>query len=451
MKSSWKIAAACLFVGGSTFAVDLSQEVVAKKKIEVISSEQLLGQCLEQIQRQYFPVCLPSLSERLFQPAGSFPVDWSQFDPDTRKLFRGWIDGNGIVHYAVGLYEDYWTGEIVALDDSGWEMFRILRDNSYDKYSLQRELFNLGEKEVLSDKFSREIFLPSKIATVVDLVPTVFWDAYVEIEREAEARSLADSMESSSAPVESETVSVGMALVPAGEAETLAVESEPVAMAMDSSPPPVPDDGSNTNNVSGGGGSSNLLVELAINLPEGFGYLDHIELFAKDDLIYSTSWELADSWIPTYRNQTAYWIDPASSNKMTRFYLITDGNDSDGDGYSDLREALIEGTDSNSFDTVNSDGDDLNDWLEYRLFGDLSQTGSSDFDGDQIPNNEELVFDAAGRPVALLTDPTLFSSDGDTLSDAEMFAFPPTDPWNPDTSVPAATLSWPTNNAVVVF
>ena len=153
--------------------------------IIIVDSEQVLGQCcLEQVQRQYFPVILPSLSARLLQPAGSFPVDFENFDPETRKLFRGWITDRGIVKYSVGLYQDYWTDEIVVLDDLGWEMFRISRNRQYDKYDLQREFFNLGKNEFLEDEFARELFLPSRISTIANLVPLVFWDAHLEAEQE---------------------------------------------------------------------------------------------------------------------------------------------------------------------------------------------------------------------------------------------------------------------------
>ncbi len=113
----------------------------------IVDSEQMLGERLVSIQRQYFPVSLPSLTERLLQPAGSFPIDFKGFDPEVRKGFRGWIDEHGIVHYSVGLYEDYWTGEGVVLDDSGWEIFRIPRKKTYDKYDLQREFFELKKRK----------------------------------------------------------------------------------------------------------------------------------------------------------------------------------------------------------------------------------------------------------------------------------------------------------------
>jgi len=159
MKLIAKVIVAGIVLGSSVFAETDGDG--ATEPATIIDSEQMLGQCLISVQRQYFQVCLPSLSARLLQPAGSFPVDWEGFN--TRTLFRGWIDENGIVRYTVGLYEDYWTGEIVVLDDSGWEMFRIQRDKSYDKYDLQREFFDLGKKEILEDEFTREIFLPSKI------------------------------------------------------------------------------------------------------------------------------------------------------------------------------------------------------------------------------------------------------------------------------------------------
>jgi len=178
-------------------------ELPANEPTTIIESEKMLGQCLEQVQRQYFPVSLPSLSARLLQPAGSFPVVWDSFSPENRQLFRGWIDAAGIVHYSVGLYEDFVTGEIVVLDDTGWEMFRIEREKTYSCYDLQREFFNLGKNEVLEDEFTREVFLPSKISTLADLVPFVFWDAHVQIEQEKAAQEAAISS------VDSEAASSG--------------------------------------------------------------------------------------------------------------------------------------------------------------------------------------------------------------------------------------------------
>jgi len=222
-------------------------KTVAEPETIVIDSEQGLIGCIEAVQSQYIPVALPSLTERLLQPAGSFPVDFENFDPETRKLFRGWITDRGIVKYTVGLYQDYWTDEIVALDDSGWEMFRIGREKTYDRYDLQRELFNLGKKEVLADEFTREVFLPSRISTVAELVPLVFWEAHLEVEQEElAAQQLAMQEMALAAPVETpmpavvvniETLDDGTVLVyledpPASDGSSPESYAAPAMMAM---------------------------------------------------------------------------------------------------------------------------------------------------------------------------------------------------------------------------
>ena len=382
-------------------------EQVKPETTTIINNEQMLGLCLEKVQRHYFPVSLPSLTERLFQPAGSFPVDWGKFDPKTRKLFRGWIDGHGIVHYAVGLYEDYFTGEIVVLDDSGWEMFRIQRRKSYDPYDLQREFFDLGKKEVLENEFTRNVFLPHKISTVVDLVPLVFWDTHLQIEQEMAAQQF-------SAPM------MMMSMASSGN------EKATASMVL----------------------GTNGLITLYITVPEGEDWR-YLQIFKKDDLAYSSSWTLCEEWLPSYQNAPVSFEDTSSSGLSKRFYHLSNYVDSDGDGFSDLIEAWgMGGTGSNIFDNINIDGDSMLDAWEMKLFGSLDEEDLGDFDGDLIPNIEELV---PGEPPVMITDPSLYSSDGDALSDMEMFDFPPTDSWNPDTDKPSASILYPTNNAVVAF
>jgi hypothetical protein len=241
-----------------------------------------------------------------------------------------------------------------------------------------------------------------------------------------------------SAPaVESDRVTVGMVLVPMETASAFLEESDEVMMAMSFAPPSPPSGGGGGGG--GSGGSSNLLVELSIHLPEGFRNSGHIEVFTKDDLIYSPMWGLGDSWVPTYGSQTVYWTDPASSNKMERFYYISDGTDSDGDGHSDLREVWVDGTDSNSFTLVNSDNDDLHDWWETKLFGDLSQTGSVDTDGDGLLNNEELISGSVGQPATLISDPNVYDSDAEGLNDFQEVRVWGTDPLNPDSDFDGLT------------
>jgi len=392
------IVAVCVALGCSAMAKAAEAE---PETTTVIDSEKVLGECLISVQWQYFPVCLPSLSERLLQPAGSFPFDHEGFDSEPRATFRGWIDADGIVHYAVGLCEDYWTGEIVVLDDTGWEMFRIPRKKTYDPYDLQREFFDLGKKEVLEDDFTREVFLPSKICTVVDLIPLVFWDAHLQIEQENSMQQL----------------------------------SAPAMMAMGS--------GGSENPTASMTLGSNDLITLHITLPEGFGR--YLEIFKKDDLVLSPAWSLCDSWIPTYGSTNISWIDPASSNSVKGFFHLSNAVDSDGDGFSNLREAWVSGTDSNSFNTVTNDADSLHDWWELKLFGDLDETESTDFDGDGLLNGEEMEYFPGSPPtITLLADPSLYDTDDDGLNDfEEVHGTPPTDPWNPDASAPVVSIGSP--------
>ena len=144
------------------------------------------------------------------------------------------------------------------------------------------------------------------------------------------------------------------------------------------------------------------------------------------------------------------WMDATSSNKNTFFYQFFDATiDSDGDGRSDSREAWS-GTESNIFDLVNTDSDDLHDWWELKLFGNLDQVGSGDFDSDGLLNNEELT-GAVGGISTIRTDPSLFDTDGDGFGDGdELFGTPPTDPLNGDATPPVITIRSPVPETIFV-
>jgi len=144
---------------------------------------------------------------------------------------------------------------------------------------------------------------------------------------------------------------------------------------------------------------------------------------------------------------------------------ISDTEDSDGDGLTDIEEARIHKTDSQLVDTdtdgladglevneywtlplvVDTDGDTFIDGVEVRLgtdptdgesFPDSSTTGFDDLDGDGIPNREERDigsdpqrvdsdFDGVGDFAEIrkyLTSPTLIDSDGDGAWDGEEIA-----------------------------
>jgi len=180
---------------------------------------------------------------------------------------------------------------------------------------------------------------------------------------------------------------------------------------------------------------SNQAVELTINLPPDFGSMGHIEIFTKGDLIYSNSWNEGDNWVPTLGSQTVKWIDSTSTNKTKCYYYIGDGTDSDGDGYSDLWEAWIEGSNSNSFDAADSNTNGINDWWDERLFGGVStnQALIDDTDDDGLMNYMEIAVDSMGRVISMVSDPNMKDSDADGVEDKPERMVWHTEPMNPDT------------------
>ncbi len=94
-----------------------------------------------------------------------------------------------------------------------------------------------------------------------------------------------------------------------------------------------------------------------------------------------------------------------------------DDTDTDGDGLTDLEEALI-GTDPRNPDT---DDDGINDGDEIKLGTDPLNL---DTDGDTLYDGGELIYG---------TDPLNPDTDGDGLSDGEEVYIYGTDPLNPDT------------------
>jgi hypothetical protein len=208
------------------------------------------------------------------------------------------------------------------------------------------------------------------------------------------------------------------------------------------------------------------MVQLTVSLPDrDYGHMGHVEIFARDDLMSTTTWIEGDCWIPTLGRAVICWADPLSSYKPQRFYCVSDGTDSDGDGRSDLYEAWVGHTASNVFNAVNADGDDLHDWLEMKVFGSLAQTGADDFDRDGLLNGEELISGSPDLPAVMISNPALADSDGEGISDfdelrvwntdamdpdtdcdgrddaSEVLGSPPTDPCNPDTIAPVVILA----------
>lgn len=93
----------------------------------------------------------------------------------------------------------------------------------------------------------------------------------------------------------------------------------------------------------------------------------------------------------TISNGRATW-DLAGKSTASGF------DDTDGDGMTDSDEVYIFHTDPNSASNADSDGDGLPDVWENYFFGNLSQKGTGDWDGDGISNAEalHLAIDPAG-------------------------------------------------------
>ncbi len=124
---------------------------------------------------------------------------------------------------------------------------------------------------------------------------------------------------------------------------------------------------------------------------------------------------MQDEWAPTYGAEWMVWADEAHTNKNKFFYEFYSATDADSDGRADIVEERT-GTDPDVFNNIDIDSDGLHDWWEAKLFGNLSQTGFGDFDGDSLLNGEELVWVAGGVPV-MYSDPSLYDTDGEGLDD----------------------------------
>lgn len=203
-------------------------------------------------------------------------------------------------------------------------------------------------------------------------------------------------------------------------------------------------------------------IQVSIRLPEYAGA--YMEVFGCTNLL-AGQWKVLDSWAPTYGSPELIWDDPLRTNVHAFFYMIHDATlDADGDGYSDRRELYISQTDPASFNFADDDGDGMHDFWEIKLFGNVwTQNGYDDSDGDGLLNNQELFW-LAGNTIQMVSDPSLYDTDGeglddftelqlrteplsvdtdsDGLTDAfEVLGSPPTDPNNPDTLAPIVALA----------
>ncbi|MCF7816512.1 MAG: hypothetical protein K9M54_01420 [Kiritimatiellales bacterium] len=370
MKLKLGSIALCLAIGFSSHAKESITATVG-----IVESMDELGDLYSAYQKTYLPIAPPSL-EIFLQPIGNVvPIDCWNFPRQFIKNMVGSMDPlTGCPLYTVYAFEDATSREIVFLNLDSVEIGRVVRPKSYDPFAWVVSTYSTS---LTTDLMA--LYDPARLAAEYTLIPSEYYSNYLS----------------------------------AIEAQH-AMAAMPMMMAME---------GENTNVVVGMQAVTNGLVELNLTLPNTFG--NHVEIFSRDYLMYPElyPWQIAKSWLPTYGNTSVAWIDPDSGNKNARFYIISDADiDTDGDGYSDNRERYISKTDPDTFDIVDTDLDGMHDWYETKLFGTLDQTGTNDFDGDGLLNNEEMVFKTSGTgspSVTMTSDPSLGDTDGDGIGDGE--------------------------------
>ncbi len=341
-------------------------------------------------QYAYLPISPPS--EAVFSQDYStvVPVDWRDFPKAFTKQMYAEMNANGYPLYRIAVYEDSLTRETVFLNSYGTEVCRLAAEKNYDPYLWQKNHFLLSTSSLM-DPWAKWIFDPAHIAAEFTLVPQIFYADYVLAE---EQRRLDEAV---TMPM--------MATMSLLEGDGMAI-----SMGMD----------------------SNGFVKLDIDLPPDFG--NHAEIFGTYNLVY-VPWGVAANRLSSTGGTHLAWTDPASIVRETGFYIVSDADlDSDGDGYSNLRETLTTTNNPNVFDLVDEDQDGMHDWYETILFGGLGQAGTGDFDGDGIPNNQEMVYTTSGSgapKVTITTDPSLYDTDGDGMNDGLESSYPFLDPLDP--------------------
>lgn len=323
--------------------------------------------------QENFMVCAPPSTETyLHQSAELMFVDWSGFPRKfiKRAYARMEEETYGLVpKYDLILWEDARTREIVVENMYGNEIARLVPEVGFDPLGWAKTSFGIGSATELTD-FQRTIHDSAHTALALTLTPVEFATAF-------------------------------------------AIEPAPApAMAMTFFPMPP----GGTNTTSGGsGGVSNQPVTVAFPLPAGFSGLG--ELFVREGLeSYSQGWAALDAHLTITNDVEFSWTDPASTNRQRRFYILGDMLlDDDGDGYSNLREALTTTNDPGTFDHVDLDGDGLHDWYEFLLFTNLAQNATDDADGDGLANGEEI--ETTPTNVVFNSNPALADTDGDGTDD----------------------------------
>lgn len=336
-------------------------------------------------QDAWIPLALPG-EAILFQDFGLVVPFNANGDFPKRFIRRlpGEYSKHGIVTYQITLIEDSYTRQLVVCDTATMtELWRMDADPLHDPYAYLRWSYGLSAVDSLAGIHKTEIqrMDSAKVAADFLLVEETYYGDYVIAEDQAR------------------------------QAEA--------AMPMAMSAPPLP--GGASMNVTGGAGmvTNGGDVAVTFSLPLEFG--GYAEIFKTTNLKY-VPWSVAENRLSVIGGTELAWTDVGSSNQPCGFYILSDadlsnGTDTDGDGYTDLREIYITKTDANEYNFSDHDNDNLHDWYEVMLFGGniTNQSAADDFDGDGLLNGQEM--NLFSNEVVFIADPTNPDTDGDGTDD----------------------------------
>ncbi len=328
------------------------------------------------------------------------PVIWSSGWPNALKkqmyAEMRTVNGNLYPVYTLWAEADRVTGDLTYYNMFGQPVWTSLAPYGYTPLSPVLDRYDVESVEELSK--SQQNFTASSIGLEFQLIPDGFQESY-----------------------EQDIVL---------EQQMATLSAEPMMMSMSV---PMPGDGTSTNSGGGGGSYQTTSVDYGDNLYldqnltlDSDGWLDihNAEIgqeyeiyftynlqyipFSTNTSSYYTAWP-AKVGLIGQSDEVAYWSSPMiNENGMHQgagFFKAFSGEDSDGDGLSDIFELMMTKTDPN--DPYDIDGTTLD--------GDVDQ------DGDGFSNREEYL----GLGIGVYTHPRKEDSDWDYVNDD-------VDPWPMD-------------------
>ena len=384
--------------------VDLSEAATklpsTDSSAETISSLEQADALVRDTQEQFWQLFPPSDDWLYVHSDKSVKsVVWSSGWPNALKKqmyaeMRS-VNGNLYPVYTLWAEADRLTGDLTYYNMFGQPVWTSLAPFGYTPLSPVLDRYGVESVEELSD--SQQKFTASAIGLEFQLIPDDFLTSY-----------------------EQDVVL---------EQQAATLSSESMMMAMSAPPPP----GGTSTNSGGGGGYQTASVDYGDDLYldqnltlDNDGWLDiHNAEVGQEYEIYFTynlQYVTFDTNTPSYTTAwpakigligesdgVAYWSAPMlNENGMHRdagFFKAFSGEDSDGDGLSDIFELMMTKTDPNN--PYDIDGTTLD--------GDVDQ------DGDGFSNREEYL----GLGIGVYTHPRKEDSDWDYVNDD-------IDPWPMD-------------------